>query len=308
MYNSDSDCEAGVDSRSPLIIPETYNYVGVFLALHCNLRCSYCINRFGELDCSRPLLSGEAWVAGLNRIVSRGDLPITLQGGEPSLHPDFYEIINGIRPDLNIDLLTNLQFDVDEFMERVTPARIRREAPYASIRVSYHPESMDLDKLLFKVLKMVERGYSIGVWAVAHPQAMVAIAEAGEKCSTLGIDFRTKEFLGGYQGKIYGSYKFAGAIGGRTGRRVECRTSELLLGPHGDLYRCHSDLYGGRQSCGHLNAPDLQLSECFQECDYFGDCNPCDVKIKTNRFQEFGHTSVEIRFAEQTEAGGASGV
>jgi hypothetical protein len=37
-----------------------------------------------------------------------------------------------------------------------------------------------------------------------------------------------------------------------------------------------------------------EYSSITWTCYNFGDCNPCDVKIKTNRFQEYGHTSVEI--------------
>ena len=32
----------------------------------------------------------------------------------------------------------------------------------------------------------------------------------------------------------------------------------------------------------------------YRDCYVYGDCNPCDVKVKTNRFQQFGHTSVDI--------------
>ena len=78
----------------------------------------------------------------LFRLRSRPDLPVTLQGGEPSLHPDFHAIINGLREDIPIDILTNLQFDVNAFMRNVRPERVSREAPYASIRVSYHPQTM----------------------------------------------------------------------------------------------------------------------------------------------------------------------
>ena len=62
---------------------------------------------------SKKHISGEDWVRGLNRIVSRDDLPISLQGGEPSLQKDFIYILNNIKPELNIDVLTNLQFDGD---------------------------------------------------------------------------------------------------------------------------------------------------------------------------------------------------
>jgi len=77
-----------------IIIPETYNYIGVFLAFACNLHCSYCINYFEEGKFDKRNISGEEWVKGLNRIVSRDDLPLSLQGGEPTVHKDFYYIIN----------------------------------------------------------------------------------------------------------------------------------------------------------------------------------------------------------------------
>lgn len=279
-------------------IPESYNYIGVFLTLRCNLRCSYCINRFGSMASPRRMLSAAEWVQGLNRIQNRPGLPLTLQGGEPSLHPGFYEIIAGLRADLQIDLLTNLQFDIGEFMARVAPERLSREAPYASIRVSYHPETMVFDELQGKVLRLLEGGYSVGIWAVDHPAGRRELALAKEKCLAAGIDFRFKEFLGGYQGQLYGTYSYPRAISGRWGGEVQCRTTELLLDPGGDIHRCHSFLYAGRTPVGNLLEPGFRIDEGFCSCDYFGECNPCDVKTKNNRFQQFGHTSVEIRLAE----------
>jgi MoaA/NifB/PqqE/SkfB family radical SAM enzyme len=281
---------------SDVSVPESFNYIGVFLTLSCNLRCSYCINRFGGLVSSGRRLSAAEWLQGFNRLKSRSDLPITIQGGEPSLHPDFYEIINGIRPELDVDLLTNIQFDVDTFMARVSPSRLRRQAPYASIRVSYHPETMELAEMKRKVEKLLHGGYSVGIWAVDHPAWQKEVTRARAECEAMGIDFRLKEFLGFYQGREYGTYKYADAIGNRQTRRVECRTTELLIGPTGDIYRCHSDLYNERESCGNLLDADLQIANTFRNCDFYGSCNPCDVKTKTNRFQQSGHTSVDIQF------------
>lgn len=279
-----------------MIVPQRYNYIGVFLTLACNLRCSYCINRVGELQHSGGQLSGEQWVMGLNRFQIRPDLPITLQGGEPSLHPDFYRIINGLRPGQPIDLLTNLQFDVDEFMAKVAPNRLRRLAPYASIRVSFHPESMSLGPLKAKVLKLLSGGYSVGVWGVDHPTWRDEIARAGEECRAAGIDFRCKEFLGSYQGRWYGTYRYPDSMRAGELREVECRTSELLIGPDGRVFRCHSDLYASRAGVGSLADVEFRIADRFRSCSYYGECNPCDVKLKTDRFQKSGHTSVEIRF------------
>lgn len=281
---------------APFIVPQTYNYIAVFLTLHCNLRCSYCINRFGELSPSRRLLSGQEWVDGLNRIVSSSDLPVTLQGGEPTLHPDFPAIVNGIRPDLNIDLLTNLELDLHRFQELIPPERMRRDAPYASIRVSYHPEVMAIKPLAAKVRLLLDAGFSIGIWGVLHPDWQQEIVRAQEYCTALGIDFRTKDFLGEHAGVMHGSYSYPDACQGQGNRPVGCRTSELIIGPDGGIYRCHSDLYAGREPVGNILDRELKITTDFRRCDCYGLCNPCDVKLKTNRFQSFGHTSVEIKF------------
>ena len=277
-------------------IPESHNYIAVFLTLACNLKCSYCINKFETGHLEKDRLSGEEWVCGLNRIVSRDDLPISLQGGEPSLHPDFYYIVNHIKPELNIDLLTNLRFDADEFMRNVPPGRIRRNAPYASIRVSYHPESMKLEPLVEKVLKLQNAGYSIGIWGVLHPRQEKEILRAQEYAKGRGVDFRTKEFLGEYNGKMYGTMKFDGACDKIFEKDVLCRTTELIVGPSGGIYRCHSDLYEQRAPISSIIDPNFQLDDKFRPCSVYGHCNPCDIKVKTNRFQVFGHTSVEIKF------------
>ena len=277
-------------------VPEAYNYIGMFLTFGCNLSCSYCINNFEHDLLRRKITPGKEWVKYINRIESPPDLPVTLQGGEPSIHPDFFYIINNIKPELNIDILTNLQFDLDEFTKKVDPERVKRDAPYASIRVSYHPETMDLDDILKKTLKMQKAGFSIGIWSVLHPTVQEHVREARKKGVDMGIDFRTKEFLGEYNGKLHGTYKYPGACEMKFKKKVLCKTSEFLTDPEGSIFRCHHDIYKGVNSIGNLFDPEYELQDIYSECDYFGYCNPCDIKIKTNRFQEFGHTSVDVRF------------
>lgn len=279
-----------------LQVPERYNYIAAFLTLRCNLHCSFCINRFDNADPRYRTIPGSRWIQGLNRLRSRPDLPVTIQGGEPSLHPDFLDILCGVRTDLHLDVLTNLQFDIHAFMRRVPPDRIRRDAPYASLRVSYHPEVMRLDDLRPKVLELLRHGYSVGIWAVEHPAHLEEVRRAQALCRDQGIDFRIKEFLGVHNGKLYGTYKYPEAVSGREqGRGVECRTTELIVGPTGAVFRCHSDMYQGRSPVGELCDPAFRIEDRYRPCHCFGACNPCDIKVKTNRHQQFGHTSVEIR-------------
>ncbi len=279
----------------PIVIPAKYNYIAAFLTFACNLKCDYCINNH-EAPAGlfkRKHLSGKEWLIGLNRIVSRPDLPITLQGGEPTLHKDFVEIVNGLKSDLNIDVLTNLQ-DENIFLDNIEPARLKREAPYASVRVSYHPKQMDSEVLRNKILRMIDYDFSIGIWGVMHPGQKREIKNAQTLFKNCGIDFRTKEFLGEYGGQLYGQYKYPEAVGKTVRRRVMCKTTELVIGPDGGVYRCTADVYANRTPIGNIFDPDFQIEDKFRPCDWYGHCNPCDIKLKTDRFQRFGHCSVEI--------------
>jgi len=283
-------------SLKEIQVPSYCNYIACFLTLSCNLKCNFCINYFDhEHEFKKETIPGEKWIEGLNRLVCSDNLPITLQGGEPGLHPDFIWIINNIKKEINIDILTNLSFDVDRFINCVEPLRLKRNAPYPSIRVSYHPPYMDIDNLIKKVIKLQKAGFSIGIFAILHPKFKDEVLLTQERCLSLGIDFRTKEFLGKFNGRLYGNYRYVGAVGNSRRKRCLCRTSEIIIDIKGNIFRCHHDLYNQFSPVGNLLDPNFVIKDNFKECDQFGGCNPCDIKLKTDRFQVFGHTSVEIK-------------
>lgn len=277
-----------------VVLPSHYNYIGVFLTLSCNLSCSYCINHLVGLNQRRKHLNGKEWVEIINKLETPGNLPISLQGGEPSIHKDFLYILKHIRNDINIDLLTNIQFNLEEFISEISPERFKRDLPYPAIRVSYHPETMNLDSTIEKVKFLHERGYSIGLFTVEHPEAIHEIPLIKKKCKEAGIIFKTKEFLGVYNDKLYGTYKFQGSVFNDKTKTVQCKTSELLISPEGYVFRCHHDLYNKKSPIGDALSPKFTIDDNYRICDYFGKCNPCDVKLKNNRFQQHGHCSVEI--------------
>lgn len=276
-------------------VPDHYNYVGVFLTLSCNLKCSYCINHISGFHNKRTHLSTQDWIQSLNRLRLRSDLPLTLQGGEPSVHPGFFEIIKGLKPELKIDILTNLQFSPHDLIRNVSPDRLDRASPYPSIRVSYHPETMQLSDTLEKATILIKEGYSLGVYSVDHPDYKEEIQKAQDMSLELGIPFKRKELLGEFNGKVYGSYLYEGAVASKTLKNCECKTSELLISPEGNVFRCHHDLYNSKGPVGSMTDTHYQIEDIFRPCAYFGNCNPCDIKVKNNRFENFGHTSVEIK-------------
>ncbi len=289
-------------SLPELKLPQGFNYVAAFLTFACQLRCPYCINHHGGDLVKGRRMSGAEWIEGLNRLRLPSDLPITLQGGEPTVHKDFYQIVAGIKPELNIDLLTNLEFDEVEFADKIPPHRMKRGAPYASIRVSYHRGQSNFDKQLAKAVYLAKRGYSIGVWAVDHPEYHLETLEAQRASWGQGIDFRLKEFLGPYKGVEHGTMRYGDAVNSDKLRYCECKTSELLISPSGHIHRCHSDLYANRLPIGHIHQAFNPLLGQDVPCAVYGKCNSCDIKLKTNRFQEHGHSSVQIRNISQPYA------
>lgn len=276
-------------------LPASYNYIGVFLTLRCPYRCSYCINRAGGPGgASRPELGVRDWIAFFERL-QPGDVPVTLQGGEPGLHPQFVELVEAVTRMHQVDILTNLAFDLDAFIRRVPPSRLDRDAPYAPIRVSYHPRQFSLFEIVRRVQRMQSAGFRVGLYGVLHPEQREEMKRAERVCARLGLDFRTKPFLGRYRGRLHGTYAYPDASSGRS-RACECAPSELLIAPDGGIHRCHHHLYAGRPPAAHVADARITLAETFSACSDYGQCNPCDVKVKNNRFQRFGHVAVRIRF------------
>ena len=85
-----------------------------FFNLTCNLKCSYCINRFEE-NFNNKHISGDEWV-GVKSNCTRADNPLPFRE-ENQRHPEFF-IINNIKDELSIDILTNLKFGVDRLLKR----------------------------------------------------------------------------------------------------------------------------------------------------------------------------------------------
>ena len=285
-------------------IPDSYNYLSAFLTMRCNLNCSFCLNAFDKTFKRDNFeeLSGKEWVEGLNKIQSRKGVPITLGGGEPSLHNDFIYIINNLKHELEIDILTNLSWGkkgIERFILKVNPERIRRESPYASIRVSYHPEQMgDGKKLVENSKRLQDAGFSIGIWSVLYPSSkqLSAINQMQFRCKDAGLDFRLKEFTGEFKKELYGDYsKYTNSAFQENTKKCLCKTSELLIGSNGDVYRCHRDLFSKEFPIGNIMEETFRIREEYIPCEKYGQCHPCDVKVKTNYKQELGHTSVDIK-------------
>jgi len=276
-------------------LPENFNYAEAYLTFRCNLGCSYCINRQSGLEGRTEILANE-WIKGINNI-DFGDVPLTLGGGEPTLHPGFYKIIEGINPNIKLDLLTNLSFDINEFIQKIKPERFSRKnnPAYKSIRASYHAEKMgDGRELVGKVMILQSNGFDVGIFGLNHPFNTQDNVKMAELCRQNKIYFFIKDFLGWHDKQLFGYYKYPEGLDGKR-KNATCRTRELLIAPDGNTFRCHRDLYHNQNPITNILHKRFAIDDRFRLCGNYGNCNPCDVKMKTNRFLQMGNCSVEIK-------------
>jgi organic radical activating enzyme len=282
-------------------VPVDTDYIGIYLTNRCFLKCPYCITNYNQQFINIKgfrELQPEEWIAALNRLELPPGVPLTFQGGEPFLYKGIWELLENVRH--KIDILTALPAQVtpERFRQLRTLEWNKRGAPYPTIRVSFHKDQNDYKELIRRI-KELQSFLSIGLFHIEHPAYPEMIEEIREYARKEGVEFRTKTFLGEWQGKVYSRYKYPDACLGRVVRpKVQCRNTVFPVGPNGLIYRCHSDLYGQRAdvAIGHILDPQLKLEHRYRPCAYYGTCIPCDVKIKTNHLQQDGYTSVDILF------------
>ncbi len=279
----------------PYKVSDGTNYIGLFITFSCPRGCSYCINNAIQEVSPRKMAEGYKWAQGLNRLET--SIPITFNGGEPLDHPDFFYIVNSLRDDLKVDMLTTLPYDINSFIDNMDPKRFERDLPYSSIRVTFHPEKMDLQETVQKVKALKKAGFDAEVNLVNHPGAGKETRILAEYIKSRGMGCAIKPFLGYQDGKLHGHYRYMDSCSKKKTENVNCRTSIILIDPSGDIYRCHADMFSGNSEGvrGNLFDENLNIKDEYTSCDNFGFCHPCDVQIKFDRLGNWGYTAVDIK-------------
>jgi len=288
-----------------ILLPPDYDYLGVYLTQTCHLSCPYCITaHHGAAYRTHRLshLSADQWIAGLNRLQLPPDVPMTLQGGEPFLHRGIWQILENLRH--KIDILTALPplVEPQRFEKLKTLQWNKRPSPYPTIRVSYHRGQHDFEDLIDRVAEL-QQMLSIGVFYLDHPDyPQQELQQMRAYARKRGVELRSKEFLGWWNGSLYGTFLYKDAVAGRKlGFDVLCRNAVVPIAPDGTIYRCHSDLYFSRAALalGNILDEDFEFPTEHLPCQNYGLCSECDVKIKTNRYQIYGYTSADIQFLDK---------
>jgi MoaA/NifB/PqqE/SkfB family radical SAM enzyme len=132
------------------------------LCSSCNYRYPYCgvWARNPEKDLS---LCAKDWAALWHRLYLKyGSLHLFVSGGEPSVYPEFFELVQLLTKEHSLEICTNLSWDVERLVPQI-PAGVLKIAP------TFHPTFAEFDTFFKKAVKVKEYLPNYQVYYVAHP-------------------------------------------------------------------------------------------------------------------------------------------
>jgi MoaA/NifB/PqqE/SkfB family radical SAM enzyme len=171
----------------------------------CNYSCTYCYapkphditfdnnkNNRASYPATQQLIDSWKFVFD-NYGMSR----IRLDGGEPTVYPDFYVILKELLKMHRLQLNTNLSFDVQKFCDNADPKSVRVDA-------SLHCEYTGLEDFVKKLEYLKKYGYKIVVSYVAYPDFINNIPMAKKIIQDeMNIPFLIHPYSGFYNDRQY---------------------------------------------------------------------------------------------------------
>lgn len=125
-------------------LPTTPHF-GLDLTYACNYHCPYCV-----LPPVTKHKTVDEWVAAWERVYRKhGRCYIYMSGGEPSIYPGFYALIQTLTQMHTVDLCTNLSWRVERLVPEILPELFR-------ISATFHPTQVPFEEFLPKAVYVKE--------------------------------------------------------------------------------------------------------------------------------------------------------
>lgn len=280
-------------------LPDYFQYITAFVTMACPLNCSYCSNKLQAKPKGRNTISAEKWIQIFNRLDT--DLSIILFGGEPLAHPEIYEIINGVNPKVKFEMLSVFPFNIDDFLSNVSPDRFIQDLPYPSIRISFHPEEMDLDQTIQNALQLQKAGFGVVITFVNHPSVAPKLLNYKKQIESAGLLCAIRPYFGKFEGSFHGHIKYKDSIDQEKTKSVKCKPHGFYIDPLGDTYSCRTKtlIQKYEDKIGNLLDPEfVAFEDKYYDCDLYGQCNLSDITFRRDRYKKWGFCSVDIKGKE----------
>jgi len=293
-----------------LRLPDNYyrpdTYWAHMVTFRCNGGCKFCIlNGRGRAPIPKEL-TGVEIVNWWNKLDRPKGQRLSLIGGEPFLHPDILEIVNGL-VNYNITITTNCASEIHK-----KPGFFKKLKPHytSNLRVntSFHPHLIYPEDYVRVVKNYQKAGHNLDQIAmVNYPGSLEKYAEQ-IKIVEKGLGrLRIVPYLGFFNkeegpnatpdtatiepnesyfdqdaaSRICGLHDMAAyrdMCGQSIPRMATCEHpfKSLIIGPQGNHYHCHYKLYYDIDPV--CNIKDWKpVTDAQKVCKYYGFCNWCDV-------------------------------
>lgn len=236
------------------------DHLHIYLTLRCNFKCYFCINRqyttkphHGGFE-----VDGNRWLAYLNRLYNIHQ--IYLQGGEPFLHKDIVQIINGLAG-FNICIYTNLPHSEMDKIKQIKPGLNN-----IILLISYHPlEDKRAVNQFVDDFNQIPRGIKKHVHMIEIPEVSYKLyARAFRR---LGVHLERQDVSLPTEHNPIKKDHF---------KTVLCKSNMEVIGPDMRLYRCLGLML--TQPDNYLNLYDYDFETAgFEPCDFYGLCGQCST-------------------------------
>lgn len=268
-------------------------YWSAFLTFNCNGNCGYCIQHIckDEFRQARSAyeenkLSGEEWIAFYNNLQRWRGNTLGIIGGEPTLHKDFFDIVNGVTGYYKTVTTNMATPEILKFGDKIEDtANIR-------INTSYHPHLLSVDEFSSRVHLLRSQGFYVEQVAVVDTP-MTDYRRVHTELLGRGIASNPQTFMGILNGEMFPQPDSDIAKDhGETGIRdwpvfkegfsckeknqVVCSSGRFLVAPDGGIYRCHYQLYSKTDAQGDVRTGEFPEEQDYRLCGDYGFCNPCD--------------------------------
>lgn len=108
------------------------------LTRKCQLNCTHCYNASGP-DGTHGTMTGEDWISVLDQATAYGVRNIQFIGGEPTMHPDFTDLVDhALTIGLHVEVFSNLVHVSNECWEIFQRRGVSLATSYYSDRAEEH--------------------------------------------------------------------------------------------------------------------------------------------------------------------------
>jgi len=222
------------------------HHIHVYLTFRCTNNCYFCANKLTVKSLPKySEASGEHWLNYFNRL--HNILEINFQGGEPTIHDDFHNIINRL-DNFNVIVFTNLNEQHFWKVQELKPNNNN-----IILKCSYHPldEKADVNSFAERI-KAVPKGIICVPHVVKIPEVSYQVyKDAFLRC---GIQLAQDEVI-----RDVDNFK-----------TVICDNHEKAFSPDMKIYPCVTHIL--RQSENFRTIDEYDFSPLKVKCHIYPKC------------------------------------